>query len=305
MNQNPDKVLSASRRTDIPAFYTDWFMDQIKLGFFDVKNPYNRTVKRVEVSKDLIHSIVFWSKNFDPFLTAKAGEKLQKLGYDVYFNFTINSESNLFEPNLPPLKKRLEQLKRIALIFGSQSISWRFDPIYYYRTHELGPVKNNLADFTIIAKHASKLGIKKCVTSFFDDYAKIRKRLNFLNSQNHKAVSFIDPGTDKKIQVIHRMEKHLGISGIKLYLCCEKELLSNFETKTNIQANACIDANLLQTLYGGNPESKRDLGQRSKNGCKCTKSIDIGSYEDHPCFHDCLFCYANPQIDNLIKEKNK
>jgi len=79
MTQMPDKILSASRRTDIPAFYMDWFMEHINLGFFMVKNPYNKTVKKIEVSKELIHSIVFWSKNYDAFLKAKSEEK--ELGY--------------------------------------------------------------------------------------------------------------------------------------------------------------------------------------------------------------------------------
>ena len=92
MSQKADKILSASRRTDIPAFYMDWFMDHIKLGFFNVKNPYNKSIKKVEVSKNLIHSIVFWSKNYDPFLKAKAGERLIQLGFNIYFNFTINSQ---------------------------------------------------------------------------------------------------------------------------------------------------------------------------------------------------------------------
>ncbi|MCD4720172.1 MAG: DUF1848 domain-containing protein [Desulfobacula sp.] len=302
MSQNPDKILSASRRTDIPAFYMDWFMDHINLGFFKIKNPYNKIVKKVDVSRDSIHSIVFWSKNYDALIKAKAGEKLTQLGFNIYFNFTINSELPLLEPNLPALKKRLEQLNKLASLFGPEKISWRFDPICFYQTRDKGPEKNNLSDFTMIADKASKLGIKKCVTSFFDNYIKIQRRLKFLFQKNHQTVFFSDPSMDKKIQVIHRMEKRLATTGIKLYLCCEKELFSNLDADTMVQQNSCIDGNLLKTLFRGHPEIKRDYGQRSKQGCNCTKSIDIGSYEEHPCFHNCLFCYANPQIDTDIKK---
>ena len=277
-------------------------MDHIKLGFFNVKNPFNKTVKKVNVSKDLIHSIVFWSKNYDAFIKAKAGEKLTQLGFNIYFNFTINSEISLLEPNLPTLKKRLEQLNKLASVFGPEKISWRFDPICFYQIRDKDPGRNNLSDFTMIAQTASKLGIKKCVTSFFNNYTKIQKRLKFLSQKNHQAVFFIDPSMDKKKQVIHRMEKHLATAGITLHLCCEKELFSNLDADTMVQQNSCIDGNLLKTLFRGHPEIKRDYGQRSKQGCKCTKSIDIGAYDAHPCFHNCLFCYANPQIDTFIQK---
>ncbi|MDA3787401.1 MAG: DUF1848 domain-containing protein [Desulfobacula sp.] len=302
MNQNLDRILSASRRTDIPAFYMDWFMDHIDLGFFNVKNPFTKTIKKIGVSRDSIHSIVFWSKNYDAFIKARAGEKLLQLGFNLYFNFTINSESSLLEPNLPPLRKRIEQLNKLACLFGPQKISWRFDPICFYKTEPLGPIENNLSDFPLIAQEASKLGIKKCVTSFFDNYSKIQKRLNFLYKKNHQAVLFTDPPMDKKKQVIHKMEKYLTSTGITLHLCCEKKIFSSLDADTTVLENSCIDGKLLETLFGRNPEIKRDFGQRSKQGCKCTKSIDIGSYDDHPCFHNCLFCYANPQIDNIIKE---
>jgi Domain of unknown function (DUF1848) len=302
MSRNPDKILSASRRTDIPAFYMDWFMDHIKLGFFNVQNPFTKTIKKIEVSKDSIHSIVFWSKNYDAFIREKAGEKLIQLGFNIYFNFTINSESSLLEPNLPPLEKRLEQLNELVCRFGAQKISWRFDPLCFYETNNDAPVKNNLSDFPVIAQKASELGIKKCVTSFFDNYSKIQKRLKFLYKKNHQAVFFIDPTLDRKKQVLHKMEMHLAPKGIRLHLCCEKKIFSNLDSDTMVLENSCVDGRLLKKLFGGHPEIKRDYGQRSKLGCKCTKSIDIGSYADHPCFHNCLFCYANPQIDNIIKQ---
>lgn len=277
-------------------------MDHIKLGFFNVKNPYNKTIKKIDASRDVIHSIVFWSKNYDAFIRAKAGEKLTKLGFNLYFNFTINSESFLLEPMLPCLKKRLEQLNQLARVFGPEKISWRFDPICFYQTSDNGPVQDNLSDFPVIVQEASKLGIKKCVTSFFDNYTKIQKRLKFLFQKNHQAVFFTDPPMDRKVQVIDQMEKHLAATGIRLYLCCEKQVFSNLEAGTRVLENSCVDANLLKTLFRGHPEMKRDYGQRSKLGCNCTKSIDIGSYDIHPCFHNCLFCYANPDMDNTIKK---
>ncbi len=294
--------MSASRRTDIPAFYMDWFLEQIRLGFFNIKNPYTKTIKKLDLSKENIHSIVFWSKNYDIFINTCAGERLQKLGFNLYFNFTINSDSDLLEPNLPPLKKRLEQLDLLASRFGPETIAWRFDPICFFRTKANGPMQNNLGDFNIIAKAVQKTGIKKCVTSFCDSYAKIQKRVRFLFKENNQTFLFTDPSFDQKKHIIHQMENDLKKKKIQLYLCCEKQVFSSLDTDSSVLKNACINGNELRNIFGGKPEIRRDYGQRSKKGCQCTRSIDVGSYEDHPCFHNCLFCYANPDIDSTIKK---
>ncbi len=303
MTRNPDKVISASRRTDIPAFYMDWFMEQIRQGVFTVQNPYNKIEKKIDTSLESVHSIVFWSKNYAHFLTAGAGEELTRMGYHLYFNFTINSESELLEPNLPPLRKRLDQLDKLASTFGPETISWRFDPICFFRTCEQGNLQNNLSDFPMIAHQATVCRITKCVTSFFDPYPKIERRAKFLARAGAPTVSFMEPTMERRIQVIQQMEKFLTQQGIDLYLCCEREIFSRLDPHTGVRENSCVDGKALKALFKGHPETKRDYGQRSKQGCGCTKSIDIGSYADHPCFHNCLFCYANPDIDNQIKHR--
>jgi hypothetical protein len=108
---------------------------------------------------------------------------------------------------------------------------------------------------------------------------------------------------ERQIQVIRQMEKFLTQRRITLYLCCERALFLRLDPDTRVRENSCVDGKALKDLFKGHPETKRDYGQRSKQGCGCTKSIDIGSYADHPCFHNCLFCYANPDMDNHIKHK--
>lgn len=307
MTPNPDKILSASRRTDIPAFYLDWFMEHISLGFFNIKNPFTHTVKRLDLSEEKIHSIVFWSKNYETFIKTHAGEKLQDAGYHLYFNFTINSESDMLEPNIPPLKERLGQLRLLARRFGSKAVDWRFDPICFYQTHINGPIQDNLNDFQTIAQEAQTAEIKKCVISFCDPYAKIKKRIQMLYKKNNQTMIFSDPSIDQKKQVVLQLQDHLKNTGIQLHLCCEKQIFSSLDQNhtdnpSGIFENACVDGKKLKALYGGNPETRRDYGQRSKKGCHCSKSIDVGSYKDHPCFHNCLFCYANPDIDTKLNK---
>jgi len=283
-------VISASRRTDIPAFYMPWFMERIKNGSFEVVNPFNRQGRKVPATPTDVHTIVFWSKNFHLFLKENYGKKLQKAGYNLFFNFTINSESFRLEPNVPRLDERLDQLKQLCDQFGSGTINWRFDPICFFKTRSRdGIVQDNLGDLDRIAEKAAELGIKRCITSFMDPYPKIEKRLAAL-----RGFSFSDPPLKTKRQVIIQIEKTLNAAKINLKLCCEKEVLDALPTGTSVTESACIPNDLLLALFGGTLSLKKDTGQRIQKGCGCKVSVDVGSYDLHPCYHNCLFCYANP-----------
>jgi len=284
-------VISASRRTDIPAFYMRWFMEQIQNKYFEVINPYNRHVSVTPATPDTVHTIVFWSKNFGPFIEGGFGEKLLKMGFNLFFNFTINSDSPMLEPNVPPLKERLKQLDFLCNNFGPEGINWRFDPICFFKTDKEG-IKDNLRDLPMIAKKASKSGIKRCIISFMDDYPKIRRRVASI-----PGFSFIDPRLEKKKGIILEIEKELAAKKINIFTCCEKELMDTLPANSGIRPSSCIPNDLLVKLYGGNLSFRKDSGQRIKQGCRCMVSNDIGSYNLHPCYHNCLFCYANPSSE--------
>jgi len=290
MNPHTKIVISASRRTDIPAFYMPWFMDRIKGGSFKVVNPFNRQAKSVPATPADVHTIVFWSKNFHLFLKGNYGPILQRAGYNLFFNFTINSECPPLEPRVPPLDARLKQLKEICTRFGAQTVNWRFDPICFFktRTHD-DRVQDNLSDLNRIAEKAAELGIKRCITSFMDPYPKIEKRLVAL-----PGFSFIDAPLKTKREIILKIERVLASGNINLNLCCEKEVLDAIPANTSVTQSACIPNDLLVELFGGKLDLKKDTGQRIQKGCGCLVSVDIGSYHKHPCYHNCLFCYANP-----------
>ena len=302
MTRNVDTVLSVSRRTDIPAFYLDWFMQGIEKGCFEVRNPYSGLTRTVDASPDAVHTIVFWSKNFGPFLGSGVGNRLTRMGYHLYFQFSINSESRLLEPNVPPLDQRLEQLSFLCERFGGMKVAWRFDPVCFYRV-EGSHLQNNLSDFPRIADAAHAAGVNRCITSFMDQYRKISRRLSCLKKEGTTVPEPVEPDGETRKKVIERMAALLEKKGIGLELCCEKALLTELEEHSNVQPGACISGPLFETLFGGIPDKRRDRGQRAGQGCMCTRSVDIGSYRDHPCVHNCLFCYANPQIDREISEK--
>ncbi|MFH1885257.1 MAG: DUF1848 domain-containing protein [Pseudomonadota bacterium] len=282
-------VLSASRRTDIPAFYMDWFMDRLRQGSFELENPFSRAVTTISARPGDVHSIVFWSKDYGPFLSADRDRELDRLGYFPFFLFTVNSESLDLEPWLPPLAARLDQLRALAGLHGG-AVTWRFDPLCFFEKN--GEPGDNLADFEKIARAASKAGISRCVTSFMDPYRKIAKRL-----ASQPGFAFREPSPEERAAVLGGMKEILDSFSISLFLCCEKELLESLGPESGIRPHACVDHALLAGLYGAEGLSfSRDRGQRAGAGCGCHESRDVGVYRLHPCSHACLYCYANPRF---------
>ena len=117
--------------------------------------------------------------------------------------------------------------------------------------------------------------------------------------------AFIDPPLEAKRDILLDMDKTLTAKHINLYICCEKEVLEILPGGTGIKKSACVPNHLLVELFGGNLSLKKDTGQRINAGCGCMVSADIGSYQQHPCYHNCLFCYANPAESNLKHQKHK
>lgn len=263
-------------------------MEGIKRGFFTVKNPFSNSFHTVPAAPQEVHTIVFWSKDFGRFLGRGYDRTLQNAGYNLFFNFTVNSESSLLEPNIPPLLKRLEQAEKLCSRFGPQTLQWRFDPVCFYRKN--GTVKHNLDDFKYIAESLSSLGIGRCVTSFADVYPKMKKR-----TAHMKSFQWIDPPIEEKIRTILNMQQMLEKLGIDLYTCCEKDLIHALGPESKIEPSACIPNRYLAELFGEGISFQKDQGQRRQFGCGCMVSKDVGGYSDQPCFHNCLYCYANPK----------
>jgi hypothetical protein len=237
---------------------------------------------------DKVHTIVFWSKDYTNFIKGQFIESLRKLGYNLFFNYTINSHDSLLEPDLPTLDHRLTQLETLAGIVGHEAIFWRFDPICYYRRAD-GKICHNRHDFLKIADAISDLDIHYCITSFMDIYTKVQKRLSRI-----PGFSFLNPPLKTKIYILQEMAQELKKRNINLLTCCEKQLLESIPSSLGIKASSCIPNHYLAKLYGSDLSLRKDTGQRIKLGCGCKVSVDVGSYRRQPCYHNCLFCYANP-----------
>lgn len=265
-------------------------MDGIRDGGFEVENPYNRRRRQVPARPHEVHSIVFWSKNYGPFLRQRIGERLAARGYHFFFNFSLNSTTPLLEPHVPPLNDRLQQLEELVQRFGPQVLVWRFDPICFFCRRPRSATENNLDQMAVIAAAAARLGIRQCITSFVDLYPKVQHRARRVG------VRFEDPPKDAKAAILQQMAAVLRDFDIDLHTCCENEIAAHLPPAGSIRSGACIPGERLARLFGPNFRRQRDRGQRVDAGCGCNAAIDIGSYNRQPCYHNCLFCYARPQV---------
>ena len=265
-------VISASRRTDIPAHYYEWLREGLSRGEAEVTNPFSQRVTFASLRNEDVHTIVLWSKDF--------GRVVRDLDFwrnrRLYFNFTLNDCDHL-EPNVPPLEWRLEQMRILAEAFGPERMNWRFDPIVYWD----GGRRNNTDGFVALADRVAEMGIRRCTFSFMTLYRKTISRGRRLG------IAFFDPPREQKREVATWLATVTRQRGMNLLNCCNEGL----EGIENLERGRCIDGRLLAQLAGEPCAIERDQSQRSQ--CGCTVSRDIGSYW-MVCPHACWYCYANP-----------
>ena len=269
------EIISASRRSDIPAFYLPQLIDYIRQGFAEVVNPFSGVISRVDLNPESVHTLVLWSKDYGKFLREEDAFR----EYSLYFLFTVNDMPDL-EPWLPPLGERLDQARELAQRYGPERIGWRFDPVAFRAEGPVSPVETYSRIGAVMARH----GIRRSIFSFLDLYGKVKARNTRYN------LGLTDPSGEVKREYASRLAVSARERGLSLESCCEE--LAGIE---GISPSACIDGNLLSRLAGKPADTRKDSGQRA--ACRCTRSRDIGSYSRMPCSHGCLYCYANPILD--------
>ena len=272
-------ILSVSRRTDIPAFYSKWFYKRIEERYVLVRNPINaKQVSRISLDPSVIDCIVFWTKN--PKNLMRNLDKLKD--YNYYFQFTLNSYDKTVEVNVPEKKVLINTFIELSQKIGKERVIWRYDPIlltpkfskeYHYKWFEY--LAEKLHPYT-----------QKCIISFVDLYLKTERNTKPLN---------VIPFTDESImEIADRFSKITKKYDISLETCSEKVDFSKF----GINHSKCIDDKLISSIIGKPISVEKDSNQRES--CGCVKSIDIGAY--NTCKHNCLYCYAN--FNKSIVEKN-
>lgn len=281
-------IISASRRTDIPAFYALWFMNRIRDGYLFVQNPFNaHKYSRVDLSPQKVDAIVFWTKNPRPILQYL--DELDQKGYRYYFQFTLTGYPQVLEPSVPKIDVGLNIFKELSKKLGADRVVWRFDPII------LSDITNEdfiLRTFERIAKDLCNY-TKRVVISFADFYKKVTNNLQRVENEMHIKFYDISLHMDQIIRISSYLSEIAYKNSMQIFSCAEKYDLAKY----GVEHGKCIDDNLIKNLFGNSLHVKKDKYQREE--CGCVQSLDIGQY--NTCTHDCVYCYAtyNKQMAHI------
>jgi hypothetical protein len=264
-------IISASRRTDIPACYPDWFYHRIREGFVLTRNPMRyHQVSKIILSPETVDGIVFWTKNPAPMM-----DRLDELNaYTYYFQFTLTSYGKDIEPNVPTKgNEGIPAFQRLSDTIGPERVIWRYDPILL---NEIYTTDYHLEYFHEIAKRL-KGYTKKCIISFVDRYQNTERNLNSLG--------LVEIGDSTKRSLAEFIAETARTYGITVETCAEEIDLGAY----GIGRAKCIDGSLLGKLRGYPLNISKDKNQRPQ--CGCDASVDIGMY--NTCKNGCKYCYAN------------
>jgi hypothetical protein len=267
-------IISASRRTDIPAFYSQWFMNRLQEGYCLVPNPFNpKQVACIQLVPESVDAIVFWSKNPAPML---------------YFLFTVNAYPRPLEPNLPSLKERISTFVELSGRIGPRRVIWRYDPI----------ILSNRTDASYHRKTFDNLcqqlagSSKRVITSIITLYRKTLRNLVPLENQGY--VFDKEPRRNPETEALFsHMATTAAEHGLEIFACAE----ARDYTSCGIKPSSCIDAALIRELWGTAVSSKKDPGQREH--CGCALSRDIGMTDTCP--HGCPYCYSTMNSEIALK----
>lgn len=264
-------ILSVSRRTDIPNYYSEWFFNRLKEGFLYVRNPMNfHQISEIKISPDVVDCIVFWTKNPLPMM-----ERLDELeAYNYYFQFTLTGYGNDVERNLPNKKTSVIPIfQELSNKIGKEKVVWRYDPIFFSNRYN---VQYHLKAFRSIAEALSGY-TEKCVISFLDIYPKNKKNMDDLLSYDL---------SDSELREFAKELSNIAKENhIKIGSCAEKIDLDEY----GIIHNSCIDKELIEKIIGCKLKINKDKNQRIE--CGCVESVEVGTY--NTCKNGCVYCYAN------------
>lgn len=275
-------IISASRATDIPAFYTDWFFRRLEKGYVRWRNPFSGQDSYVSFGNTRF--IVFWSKNPAPLLPRLS--TLKERGIGCYIQYTLNDyENEGLEPNVPPLQQRIETLRRLVDVLGFGAVTWRFDPLILTDRISIDTLLEKIAGIAdALAGYTEKL-----VFSFADieSYKKVSRNLR------HSGINYCEWDEATMREFASRLSPmNRDIWNFRLATCAECMDLSEY----GIEHNRCIDPELISRIAPDDVvlqnflyNTKADSGQRK--ACGCILSKDIGAY--NTCPHGCFYCYAN------------
>lgn len=273
-------IISASYRTDIPAFYADWFAERLAAGYVKVANPYGGPFYTVSLRPADIDGFVFWTRNIRPFLPQL--RRVHDLGLPFVVQFTLTGYPRALESAVPAAARAINALRRVADTYGSRVAVWRYDPILL---SSLTPVDFHLANFAGLAERLTGVVDEVCV-SFAHIYRKTRRNLDAARLRHD--VTWWDPEIEEKRRLREELENTANSHGIRLTVCSQEPVGGT--------PARCVDARRLADL-AGRPLRVPQKGNRT--GCLCATSRDIGAYDTCP--HGCVYCYAVGERSRAVR----
>ncbi len=272
-------IISASRRTDIPAYYSEWMMNRLSEGYVLVRNPMNaHQIWKISLSPDVVDGIVFWTKNPEPML-----KRLKELDrWPFYFQFTLTAYGPEVETHLPSKNKVIiPAFQWLSKEIGREKVVWRYDPIFFNDRYTMD---YHCRYFKVLA---AKLGdyTEKCTVSFLDFYRSTVRNMRTLNVVHETKA--------QQMELMARFAEIAGTYGFDIDTCAEEIDLGEL----GIGHARCIDKERLERIGKYRLSVKKDVNQRP--ACGCVQSIDIGTY--HTCENGCLYCYANDRYDTAVR----
>ena len=267
-------IISASYRTDIPAFYSDWLRARIDAGFAVVPNPYGGKPSRVPLSGPDVDGFVFWTRNARP--AHDIFERLFESDVPFMVQYTVTGYPTALETSVPPPDAALDDIRRLADRFGPRRVVWRYDPVFW---SSLTPADFHRENFAALAA-ALRGSVDEVTLSAAHIYRKTRRNTD--ESAGRAGFTWWDPAEEEKIALLGDLAALAADAGMTATLCSQPALLTD-----GLKPARCIDAERLADI-AGQPFKSRQKGNRP--GCLCAESRDIGGYDSCP--HGCVYCYA-------------
>ncbi len=268
-------ILQTGMRTDIPAFYSQWFINRIKANYVLVRNPYNpSSVTRYKINPDVVDLIAFCTKNPAPML--KYMDVLKP--YGQYWFVTITPYGKEIEPNVPDKRQVLEDFKTLSKFVGVDSIGWRYDPIFINDKYS---IDFHIETFEKMARELSGY-TKTCIISFIDLYKKVIK--------NFPQACMVEK--EKRLKIGKAFAEIGRQYDIIIKACAEGDELAPY----GVDCSGCLTQEVYETALHTKLDMPKIKGQR--NECACFFGNDIGAYDT--CRHFCKYCYANTDYRTVL-----
>ena len=287
MKKKPN-IISISRRTDIPAYYSDWLINRMKIGYTVYPNPASGKPVFVSLKPEHVKALIFWTRN--PIPLFKHLDYIDK-NYKHYIHLTINGLPKILEQNNPSVDSIIEVAKKLSKRYGPEYVQWRFDPIIL---STVTPEDFIIRKFEYIAAQL-KSYVKNCYISFVDLYKKTE--INFEKVEKRDKIRFNIPSIEKELSITQKIASIAKEYNIKLHACAEEHLAEI----DNVRIAQCINVDLINKITG--IPMKSYSRQKSRKGCHCINAPDIGYYDSCP--HGCIYCYSNksPKIAMMNAKK--